>query len=454
MKSLFTFLSVFVSLFVSMAFQAPDRVTLSVEVNACEKQDSLFLYEFNGVLFNKIAAAPTVDFTKYEFDLPATEPRFYYVGLNENNVKPIILGTEENVGLNGTCTQFKTARAKSDLNLEYESVKQVINADKQKTGQYMRQLQNARNNVEMANEAIIALGEIDEGKMKLIESLKNEHPYLAKIVALNTYLSYPNHGTADLNEIEYFATQYFQLVDWADPDLNYMAWVYEGLKGWVQTISRVGLSVSQQKAYIDNLLNEMPAESRTKMLAMGGVISGLQQAKSDLAGTYAKLYADTYRKAEPAAAARLDQLVKMSYSTGIGAEAPDITQNQPDGTPLSLSDLRGKIVLVDFWASWCGPCRRENPNVVAAYKKYHDKGFEVLGVSLDKTQDRWVAAIEKDGLIWNHVSDLKGWKSEAAAMYGVRSIPATFLLDREGKIIGKNLRGPALDAKLEELFGG
>jgi thiol-disulfide isomerase/thioredoxin len=128
--------------------------------------------------------------------------------------------------------------------------------------------------------------------------------------------------------------------------------------------------------------------------------------------------------------------------------------NTPDGNPLSLQSLRGKVVLIDFWASWCGPCRRENPHVVAAYQQYHGKGFDVLGVSLDKTKDRWLAAIEKDGLIWHHVSDLKGWQNAAAQLYGVRSIPHTVLLDREGKIIARGLRGAALTAKLDELFGG
>lgn len=141
-------------------------------------------------------------------------------------------------------------------------------------------------------------------------------------------------------------------------------------------------------------------------------------------------------------------------NTAIGKEAPDIKLQTPDGKEKSLSELRGKIVLVDFWASWCGPCRRENPTVVAAYKKYSPKGFEIYSVSLDQNKDKWKEAIEKDGLIWNsHVSDLGGWNSQAAALYGVRSIPAAFLLDKDGKIVAKNLRGPALEAKLAELLG-
>lgn len=120
---------------------------------------------------------------------------------------------------------------------------------------------------------------------------------------------------------------------------------------------------------------------------------------------------------------------------------------------MKLSDLRGKVVLVDFWASWCKPCRRENPTVVKMYHKYKNKGFDIFSVSLDKSADRWKQAIAQDGLVWkSHVSDLKFWSNAAAKAWGVSSIPATFLLDKEGNVIGRNLRGAALEAKLAEVL--
>jgi thiol-disulfide isomerase/thioredoxin len=144
---------------------------------------------------------------------------------------------------------------------------------------------------------------------------------------------------------------------------------------------------------------------------------------------------------------------KAQGATAIGSVAPDLAFSSPDGKTLKLSDLRGQIVLIDFWASWCRPCRMENPNVVAAYKKFKDKGFTIYSVSLDQNGDSWKAAIQQDGLLWPyHVSDLKGWQSEAARMYGVQSIPAQFLLDKDGKIIAKNLRGEQLEQKLGELL--
>ncbi|SHJ92195.1 TlpA disulfide reductase family protein [Pseudozobellia thermophila] len=146
------------------------------------------------------------------------------------------------------------------------------------------------------------------------------------------------------------------------------------------------------------------------------------------------------------------QLEANEKNTSIGAKAPNFSAPDPNGKELALNDVLGKVTLVDFWAAWCKPCRAENPNVVAVYKKYHEKGLNVIGVSLDRTKEAWIKAIEDDGLPWNHVSNVAYFNDPIAKLYNVNAIPAAFLLDENGIIVAKNLRGPALEAKVAELL--
>ncbi len=150
----------------------------------------------------------------------------------------------------------------------------------------------------------------------------------------------------------------------------------------------------------------------------------------------------------------LKDRVAVMKSVSIGQKAPDFTMNDPNGNPVSLSSKIGsKLLLIDFWAAWCNPCRQENPNVVKVYNQFHKKGFDVFGVSLDRTKDDWVKAIDNDKLTWTQVSDLQFWNNAAAKLFAVNAIPANFLLDETGTIIGKNLRGEDLYNKVNEVLG-
>lgn len=150
---------------------------------------------------------------------------------------------------------------------------------------------------------------------------------------------------------------------------------------------------------------------------------------------------------------QIEGVLKTASATAVGSKAPGFSAPTPAGETLALKDALGKITLVDFWASWCKPCRVENPNIVRVYKKYHDKGLNIIGVSLDKSKAKWIQAIEADGLAWNQVSNLKFWQDPIARKYNVRSIPAAFLLDENGVIVAKDLRGKALEDKVAELLG-
>lgn len=149
----------------------------------------------------------------------------------------------------------------------------------------------------------------------------------------------------------------------------------------------------------------------------------------------------------------LSERVSSIRKLQVGSEAPEIALPDVNGEVISLSSLRGKYVLIDFWAAWCRPCREENPNVVRVYNTYKDKNFEILGVSLDRNKEAWIKAINDDKLPWLHISDLKYFGSEAAATYGIEAIPATYLIGPDGKILAKGLRGPSLEQKLKEIFG-
>jgi peroxiredoxin len=207
---------------------------------------------------------------------------------------------------------------------------------------------------------------------------------------------------------------------------------------------------NQQKTVLKNFITGHPT-SYISLLALSSV-SGPTPDVAEIGPLY-DLLSDNLKNSEGGKQLKLS--IDALRLTAIGAMAPDFTEDDAQGVPVQLSSFRGKYVLIDFWASWCGPCRQENPNVVKIYNKYRGKGFTVLGVSLDRPDGKaaWLAAIKNDGLTWTQVSDLKYWNNLAATLYGVQSIPQNFLIDPQGKIVAKGLRGDDLDSTLEKLLG-
>lgn len=206
------------------------------------------------------------------------------------------------------------------------------------------------------------------------------------------------------------------------------------------------------KKYHDQIASLM-VEASPSLAVINLLMSGSVLDKDQYYDTYLAVAKTLKEKWASYKQARnfIDYVDKMK-TTAVGQPAPEIALPNPEGEIVKLSSLRGKYVLLDFWAKWCGPCRAENPNVVRAYNKYKDKGFTVFGVSLDRRKEDWLQAIQEDNLTWTHVSDLKYWQSEAAKTYNITGIPFSLLLDPDGVIIAKNLRGAALEQKLAEIF--
>ena len=428
------------------------KVKLICNLEGCG--ETLSLYQFDGGTFTEFMKVGQSAAGVFTFELETTQPMFYYLGVEPQSAVPIIIGTEALMEVDATCgTRLEVDFTGSPLNTGYLELKDKMNELRQEHVKYVNQYRQFRSNPENLESVKEKLKELDDYKVDFLDSLKVANPYFAKIVALNTYISYQIHGEGYPNEVVYFTEQFFQFADLSDEAYNHIPWVYEAFKGYSNTLSSVGISVQRHHKGIKKQIEKLPLGSRARKLALSAVVTTLKGKKHPNFIKFAEQFIAEYQELDPMAAADLQKTIDQNRAFSVGGQAPDFTQQSPDGEDINLSDFKGKLLLVDFWASWCGPCRKENPNVVAMYEKYKDKGFEILGVSLDKNKERWIGAIEKDGLTWPQVSDLKGWSNKVAQLYGVRSIPHTILLDEEGKIIARNLRGRSLEEKLEELFG-
>jgi thiol-disulfide isomerase/thioredoxin len=451
----------------------PSRVIVTCVLENCSTIDSICLFTIEGTKAVKTKAFRINPDKTFTLDFPRLPyPQFFYISVNEGTeiFKPLIIFNEPNFKLVGPCYNISLTKTEgSKINESWTNAQNQSNAFKIEMGNIITEYRANYQDPTKKKELEGKMGLVDKKKIKLLDSLKVANSFIYKLIALDTYISYQNSSFAKgyKDELDYFGNEYFHYVDFKDPQYTDIPVMFDYIKSYTNVMSQIGLSDAVQKVYFDKLLEKTTPKSKVYKFVLNSMVSTYldQMTNKDASGnanmTYAKnmiIFGEKYLKDfgtdDMISTSRIQQVISQVKSNMLGIPAPEIEMNDRSDKPLKLSSLKGKVVLIDFWASWCGPCRRENPNVVSLYNKYKSKGFEIFSVSLDQDKQKWFKAIEDDGLTWpSHVSDLQGWANSAARLYSVSSIPQTVLLDKEGNILARNLRGEQLNDKLKSIFG-
>lgn len=399
--------------------------------------NTVYLYEAYGAGYFLLDSTKLRN-GKFVFELENLSRGFYRLGISEDVSIVAVLGEPDisitadldnpqlreikNSGENDVLTEYQ----KFNLNIYNQKYRAE---QKVKTGYKRGQEQDYRILVQELKQTLDSL---DDHRNEFYRKLGSLHSdlFMGKVCRMLTY-----------ND----PSSYFDYEELRDPELWRGDMIQAKTLIYFQRI--LPRSINHWISNTNKLLAELEKKSAQKELVYGAIVNLFATSAPEYAARIANRYFEEYPKS------RYSKIIRSSLPQGppeVGDVAPDIELDQVDGLPRKLSSLRGQVVLVDFWASWCGPCRQESPNLVRAYKKYQDKGFTIYSVSLDHSKDMWQAAIEKDKLTWYHVSDLKGWSSAAAKLFHVRAIPASYLVDADGKIIALNLRGEQLTSTLDK----
>lgn len=451
----FLLLAAFFSGFSQLA-KPSNSITLSGEFGSCTAKDSIRIWGFLGSTLQQLAVTPLQqngDKSAFSVNINGLERGFYFVGFATNNMIPLILGSETPISLSGNCPTFSTSLSISGslLNKSWNEVSQKINTLTQEANNYLQYFRSfPEDQVDISIKEKVK--QADNDRMRILDSLKKADPFLAKLAALRIYRSYYNNRKPNETEEEYFGRAFFELADLKDPEYQRVHLVVESAQTYASTLTMLGLTSDEQIEYCDKVLEGIDKKSNTYIMLLTGFASGFFGKNDDSFNRYASMYLKDFAQINPMMTQQFQSQINNTQTLLNGAMAPDFKMMTPDGKEVSLSSLRGKVVMIDFWASWCKPCRKENPNVVRIYNRFKDKGFEILGVSFDQTKDAWTGAIAQDKLTWMHVSDLAGWGCAAGKLYKATSIPFTVIVGKDGKIIEKNLRGEKLEKKLEKIL--
>ena len=406
-------------------------------------QSHLYLYESSNAGWIAIDTLEVKE-GKFEFTFDSDLPRSWYkLGLDQRNSFDVILGNED-IKITGDFNQLSNsvdikASDENGLLKDYLTYYQQDQAARKAIVKKVNNSEAVRNRVKRLQAIQGMMDSLDILKNKYHQKLAKDHPTLF-IGKLADFYAFDSTTNAD---------SYFTAEDFQDRELFMASFYQNKVLTYFQRFVPKNLANWDQRANF--ILGLTAAQTEGREFAYLSLIYLFRSVAPEKAREIAVRYQREYPQS-PQASQLLAAIPKGGPS--IGEEAPDIVLQDTTGAQKPLSSLKGQYVLLDFWASWCGPCRRENPNVVKVYNEFKSKGFTIYSVSLDNNRDKWLAAIDKDQLAWHHVSDLKGWGSDGAALYKVRSIPATYLIDPEGKIIAKNLRGAQLEQTLRKTLTG
>jgi len=378
------------------------RIQIKGTLVGCTEVDAIYLYQWYGVNMRQLHMTTLTEkkgVYSFTFKLANIPEGFYAIGTSPDDTKPLILGTEAKITMSGNCESVKAMKVESSpVNDYYQNLMKENSNINNEFMRLLKQMRAAMRNPPLKMKLDSQFAVLDTRRIDLYEQSKSTAPFLGKSQGLVTYLSFANNQGEYKSEGEYFANEYFKYVDFSDEALQYTPALFQQMQSYAVTLAQIGFDPAKQSAYVDDVLGKTSAHAASYQAALLGTVVGFSKAKKDKTNfvKYGGIFLKKYPNYDPKFRENIQKQINRSKSTIIGAAAPEISQQTPGGKTAKLSDLRGKVVLIDFWASWCGPCRRENPKVVALYNKYKDQGFEVFGVSLDGDKKRWEAAIKKD----------------------------------------------------------